>query len=143
MERIVVGVDGSDESKKALHWAAEAARLRKGALEIVTVYSPPFVPRGVMNAGQIEEILNAPVHEAEQLLQKFAGEVEGVETVRTYAVANANPAHALIRHSREAAMLVVSARGLGAFRRLVLGSVSQQVAQHAECPVVIIRPEEE
>ncbi|NLE98578.1 MAG: universal stress protein [Propionibacterium sp.] len=139
MDRIVVGVDGSDESKRALEWAVEETKLRDGVLDLVYVYNPPFVPEGISSPEQADLILKGPEREARRVLDLFAKEAEGVK-VEQHAVENSSPAHALVEQSKDATMLVVSARGLGAFRRLVLGSVSQQIAHHAECPVVIIRP---
>lgn len=140
MTRIVVGVDGSDASKRALHWGLEEARLRDTKLDLVYVYDPPFVPEGVSSPEQAELILKGPEREARRVLDMFAKESDGVD-VETHAIESSSPAHALVEHAKDAAMLVVGARGLGPFRRLLLGSVSQQVVQHAECPVVIIRPE--
>lgn len=140
MKRIVVGVDGSDESRRALQWAVEEARVHAAKLDLVYVYHPPYIPEGIHSEAQADLILHGPEREAARVLETFADEVAGVE-VETHAVENSSPAHALVEHARGATMLVVSARGLGPFRRLVLGSVSQQVAHHAECPVVIIRPE--
>ena len=54
-------------------------------------------------------------------------------------VRNAPPAEVLCQESRDADMLVVGSRGLGGFKGLLLGSVSQECAQHALCPVVIVR----
>jgi nucleotide-binding universal stress UspA family protein len=59
--------------------------------------------------------------------------------VEGHALESLNPAQTLVERSRGADMLVISSRGLGSFRSLLLGSVSHRCAQHAECPVVIIR----
>ena len=52
---------------------------------------------------------------------------------------NDHPAPAMVEASEGAFMIVVGARGLGGFRGLVLGSVSQHVVQHASCPVLVVR----
>lgn len=138
MGRIVVGVDGSEASKRALEWAAEEARLHGASLELVFVYHPPYVSETIASPEQADEIFLRPKQDAERVLGQFAAEVRDVP-VETLAVEDASPAGALVDHSRGADMLVVSARGMGAFRRLILGSVSSQLAHHAECPLVIIR----
>lgn len=142
MDRIVVGVDGSDESRQALQWAAHEARLRTGSLEVVSIYSLPLPPDGMVSVPLAETVLEAPRKAAEKVLQDFVTGIEGVP-VEQFAIESASPAHALVEHAKGAAMLVVSARGLGPFRRLILGSVSHQVALHATCPVVIIRTEQD
>jgi nucleotide-binding universal stress UspA family protein len=65
-------------------------------------------------------------------------DLDGVE-VQGVTVESRHPAQALVERSRGADLLVVGSRGRGGFKRLLLGSVSQQCAHHAECPVVIIR----
>jgi nucleotide-binding universal stress UspA family protein len=63
---------------------------------------------------------------------------EHPEVISELLVCERLPAQVLIEQSAEAEMLVVGSRGLGGFRGLLLGSVSQQCAQHARCPVVIV-----
>lgn len=142
MERIVVGVDGSRESRKALEWAMHEATLRNGSLELVNVYDFPVPPDRMADLPRAEEVLEAPRRRAEALLTELAATVEGVP-VEQHAIESSSPAHALVEHAKGASMLVVSARGLGPFRRLILGSVSHQIALHASCPVVIIRSEDD
>lgn len=138
MDRIVVGVDGSEGSNRALQWAAEEATLRSATLELVHVYSTTLPSEGVSSSKQAERALQVPRKKAEDLLTSLVGEIDGIEVER-HVIESGSPSHALVEHSREATMLVVSARGLGVFRSLVLGSVSQYCATHAECPVVIVR----
>lgn len=142
MDRIVVGVDGSEGSRQALQWAIDEARLRKASLEIVGVYGLPLPPDGMVGMPLAQEVVEAPRKAAETMLQELGSGVEGLP-VEQVAIESANPAHALVEHAEGAAMLVVSARGLGPFRRLILGSVSHQVALHATCPVVIVRHEQD
>jgi nucleotide-binding universal stress UspA family protein len=82
-----------------------------------------------------------PVHDAaKQFLDGLVAEARslapGVE-VRGELV-EGPPARALLEHARTADLLVVGSRGLGGFRSLLLGSVSQQVVHHAPCPVVVV-----
>ncbi|WP_165699986.1 universal stress protein [Ornithinimicrobium ciconiae] len=137
MDRIVVGVDGSEGSKVALAWAVEEALLREATLELVNVYAPPMIYDGISIAIQAEELLLAPRRAAEALVKELAGGIDAVP-VETHAIEDASAPRALVEHADGAAMLVVSARGLGPFRRMLLGSVSSNVAHHATCPVVII-----
>lgn len=141
MERIVVGVDGSEASRLAVQWARDEAVLRKATLELVHVYAATVLPEGTASPSQVEALLEAAESASAKLLADTAAEVDGVP-VEMHAIHETSPSYALIEHAADAAMLVVSARGLGPFRRLLLGSVSQQVVLHARCPVVVIRPQE-
>ena len=73
---------------------------------------------------------------------------EAAETVAEVApsveceavVLNGQPAEALLGASEDADLVVVGSRGLGGFKRLMLGSVSDQVVHHAVCPVLVVHP---
>ena len=156
MGRIVVGVDGSDGSRRALLWAAEEATLRGASLEVIHTYEHHLAWQGYgtdesMSAAAVEAIrqeIESAAREAAKHAQALVDQmVEGLDgpEVTGMAVESSRPADTLIEHSKGADLLVVGSRGRGGFKSLMLGSVSQQCAQHAECPVVIIRskPEEQ
>ena len=156
MGRIVVGVDGSDGSRRALLWAAEEATLRGASLEVIHTYEHHLSWQGYgaeesMSAAAVEamrqEIESAAREAAKHAQALVDGMVEGLDgpEVAGTAVESSHPAHTLVERSKDADLLVVGSRGRGGFKSLMLGSVSQQCAQHAECPVVIIRskPEEQ
>ncbi len=136
MERIIVGVDGSAGSEEALRWAHEEARLRGAALTAVLAWNfldqihadgeHRFDPD--YGEGPAQAALDAAV---ERALGAGATEVER-------RVVCDLPSNALLDAAAEADLLVVAARGLGAFRGLVLGSVSQRCLEHATCPVVVV-----
>jgi nucleotide-binding universal stress UspA family protein len=140
--KIVVGIDGSEESKNALRWALEEARLRSA--EIVAVHAweaPPAVPEpGPAPGFDLVRILPQVQEAAERLVSKVVSEVVGDSDVTVEPVAIAGPpASVLVDAARDADMLVVGSRGHGGFTALLLGSVSQQLAHHAPCPLVIHR----
>jgi nucleotide-binding universal stress UspA family protein len=152
MSRIVVGVDGSDASMEALRWAAGEARLR--GVDIAAVYAYEYTPSWAAY-GYAEGIPMAPpeavsdeIAQARQrahtLLARAIDELgdTGPVTVETIVIEDRRPARALVDLSDDAAMLVLGSRGRGGFAGLLLGSVSQQCAQHARCPLVIIKPPE-
>ena len=137
--RIVVGVDGSDQSIAAVEWAAEEATSRKVALEVATTWSYPIgtllVPLGP-EPPQRSALIGEAKGLLDRVLEKAAGALDGVEVLRR--VMEGNPSRALIDESADADLLVVGKRGLGGFRGLMLGSVSQQCVAYARCPVAVV-----
>jgi nucleotide-binding universal stress UspA family protein len=139
--RIVVGVEGSKGSKKALQWAVEEARHRKATVEVVTAYLPTYVP-AAPDFGYVPLDPVDLVEEVRKMQDAVVDEVAPNPPVTIERkLLKGRPADTLILASDGAAMLVVGSRGRGGFRGLLLGSVSQQIAQHASCPVVIVRPD--
>ena len=138
MKPIVVGVDGSENSKCALRWALEEARLRGTGLEIVHAWNPTYAtPFPLTPVAYDPDIYEKAAHEvlAEMLESVDTSGLSGpVET----KLVESNAATALLSAGRDAELLVVGARGTGGFLGLVLGSVAQQVTSHAPCPVVVV-----
>ena len=142
--RIVVGVEGSGGARAALRWAIKEARHRGAYVDVVTAYSTTYVPASPdFNYVPLDPIdLEAEVQRMQDsIIDEVLAEVDsgGVEVKRRMVRGRA--ADTLIAESANAAMLVVGSRGRGGFRGLLLGSVSQQIAQHGSCPVVIVRPD--
>jgi nucleotide-binding universal stress UspA family protein len=138
MQRIVVGVDGSEGSLRALRWAADEARRRSAELDVVLAWHLPHtgVYRqvvGYLDLGLFEK-------EAQAILDRATAEAKatGVGLVESIFVHDGSPSRALREAARDADLVVVGSRGRGGFAGLLLGSVSQQVAVHAPCPVVIV-----
>ncbi len=138
MARIVVGVDGSKESKAALRWAVEEAGLRGATVRAVLAWSLPYVG-GAPGLAFPQDSLEAVAQDGEAMLDAAIAEVEseGVDIER--AAVEGGPARVLVEAAEGADLLVVGSRGHGGFAELLLGSVSQQCAHHASCPVVIVR----
>ena len=140
-EAIVVGVDGSEGGAAALEFAASEAAFRGALLRIVSawevpaaVYAADFAPSVDpttwdafrVRAQRVADDALASVKELHPSLQGEALAVQG------------QPADALLEQGADATLIVVGRRGLGGFGSLLLGSVSQQVVQHATCPVVVV-----
>jgi nucleotide-binding universal stress UspA family protein len=134
---IVVGVDGSEPSRRALAWAADQARRTGAELEVVTTWeypttfgwAPPY-PQGF-----------DPEGDTRKALEETVGAVLGPDpdvAVRL-TVREGHPAPVLTEMAAGAAMLVVGSRGHGAFMGMLLGSVSEHCVSHAPCPVVVVR----
>lgn len=142
--RIVVGVEGSGGAKAALRWAIVEAGYRGSCVEVVTAYSNTYVPASPdFNYVPLDPLdLEAEVKRMQSaVVDEVLAEVGqcGVEVRRV--ISRGRPADTLIKAAEGADMLVVGSRGRGGFRGLLLGSVSQQIAHHGDCPVVIVRPD--
>jgi nucleotide-binding universal stress UspA family protein len=141
--RIVVGLDGSGESRSALRWAVAEAEMWDAELDVVHAWDLPFA------------IIPPPINLAYQAdveaLERAAGallDVE-VEAVRVHAgptprqiekiVVRDTASRALLETAKGADLLVVGSRGRGGFGGLLLGSVSNQCVHHAPCPVTVVR----
>jgi nucleotide-binding universal stress UspA family protein len=136
MSVIVVGVDGSEASRRALGWAVEEGRLRHATVRAVHAWQYPVADAW---AGMPVNIYDVLEESAKEQLASIVTEVAGAnpEGVEQAVVLGA-AAWALLDASRDAELLVVGSRGLGGFKGLLLGSVSQQCVHHASCPVVVI-----
>jgi nucleotide-binding universal stress UspA family protein len=140
---IVVGVDGSPSSIKALEWAIGQAALTHAAVEAVIAWHYPNtygtpLPDGE-DYGQLAAETLAKAIATARGTRVSAG--EAAVDVSSF-VAEGHAAQILLDRSAEASLLVVGSRGHGGFAEALLGSVSQHVVHHAPCPVVIIRDRE-
>jgi nucleotide-binding universal stress UspA family protein len=136
---VVVGVDGSEGALRAVEWAAQEAERRKAPLRIVTVAAMP--PR-------MHPSKEGPEGVANELL-KFSTDALDASVARAGEVApglvidgdmlSGPPDQAIADSGSGAQLLVVGARGMSGFVAMVLGSVSRYVANHAACPVVVVR----
>ena len=132
--RIVVGVDGSPSSKEALRWAVAQARLTGQPVEAVISWDYPMNYEAAEWGG-----FDGDTDAAQVLLTAVGETVSGEDAGRvTRRVVRGHAAEALLGVAVDAALLVVGSRGHGGFAGLLLGSVSQQVATHATCPVVVV-----
>ena len=140
MTMIVVGVDGSDESKEALRWALEEARLRDATVRAVYAWRDPYVLApgfGLPEDFEFDALRERAVETLDAVVAEVAGKtshvpVEGV-------VAEGPAGSVLVQAAEGAELLVVGSRGHGGFVGLLLGSVSQQCVTHAPCPVLVVR----
>lgn len=133
--RIVVGVDGSDNARSALQWAINEARLRNASVLAVHAWSYPFAVGVGANASEL--LMRGAESEAQAVLDQVLKDLPNdvvVEPVLAMGLA----AESLLDMAKDADLLVLGSRGRGGFAGLLLGSVSQQCAQHSPCPVVIV-----
>jgi nucleotide-binding universal stress UspA family protein len=146
MNEIVVGVDGSEESRAALAWAVEEGRLRQAPVLAVHAWEMPMmpaptglVPPSVEVVGDLTELREDAADLVETMVRETAADAADVE-IRPLTVED-KPVNALLdaAERNDAQMIVVGSRGHGGFVALLIGSTSDQVARHATCPVVIHR----
>lgn len=141
MDRIVVGVDGSEGSRQALRWAVEEAQVHSATVEAVHVFSYTSLFGYSIDAVMVpvppyEEVKASAAKVLDEVLETTVPDDGGVEIQRY--VAEGAAASVLLTRATNADLLVVGTRGYGGFRGLLLGSVSHQCVTHAPCPVVVV-----
>jgi nucleotide-binding universal stress UspA family protein len=141
MSGIVIGVDGSGHSRRALEWAAREAAIRRSTLTVLTVHQPlagwaagpivyPFSDGTTAQAARDQAL-----RETDEVLKDIGDQVPTEVIVRAV---EGVPAEELVRAAYGAEMIVVGSHGAGELANLLMGSVSSQVTHHAKCPVVLI-----
>ncbi|MGH9252207.1 MAG: universal stress protein [Acidimicrobiales bacterium] len=142
-ERIVVGVDDSEQAAAALRWALAEGVLRQATVEVVHAWSPPMsaLPFGAtllipVDEGEIDAAARASVDEVVDAALAEMDE-RPPEVLRTILPGGA--AMTLVEVAEAADLLVVGSHGRTGLSRLVLGSVAMACVQHAPCPVVVVR----
>ncbi len=140
---MVAATDGSEESLRAVDWAAREAVLRGAPLRIVSAATllPRMMERD--DGADPENVTDVLLEDRDRALARAAERAARISPdllVDTDHLSGA-PAQAVTESGSGALMLVVGSRGTGAFTALVLGSVSRYAAPHASCPVVVVRDE--
>jgi nucleotide-binding universal stress UspA family protein len=138
--RIVVGVDGSESSVRALRWAARQAELTGAQLDAVTGWEYPTWG-GVTPEAALFDPERLAAQTLTETVERTLG-LEGAAAVGLHTV-KGNAAQALLDRARGADLLVVGARGYSGLKATVLGSVSLHVVQHSPVPVTVVRDEQE
>ena len=136
---IVVGVDGSPGSDAALLWAFNEAWSRKATLRVLHAWAYPAIS-GIEGAALYLDPTELADHAAKRLDEAVRRVIPDEATRHTIeqVVVEGGAANALIGQSKTATMVVVGARGHGGFVGLLLGSVSNHVVHHGECPIVVV-----
>ena len=143
IQRIVVGVDGSEESSRAVNFVESLPLGPDVEVHLVAVVEP-LVPTSLSFAAR--EALRPDLAEEygrrqgnlRDVLIRAANRWRGRPGVHTHTPVG-DPARQLLEMAATADLVVVGSRGLGAVRRLLLGTVSEKVLQHALCPVLIVK----
>jgi nucleotide-binding universal stress UspA family protein len=144
MGTVVVGVDGSAGSELALRFAAREAKQRDARLRVVNAWHVPATANGngfvLVYPIAPAEFEQGAKKTLEQSLEAVGDELAGLEVEQV--VEQGQASEVLVEQAGGAELLVVGTRGHGGFVGLLLGSVSQQCAHHAHCPVAIVPPAE-
>ena len=142
--RIIVGIDGSAGANRAMQWAISLAR-RTGA-EIVAVHvAQPFASQVAASYGFVTPIaLPEWQDEVRGLFEQewcLPLRKTGIPFRAIFEEGNPGPGLVEIAEREGAGLIVTGTRGLGAFREVILGSVSHHVVQYSDVPVVVVPPE--
>lgn len=145
MPGIIVGVDGSGHSRRALDWAIREAAIRHAPLTVLTVQQvmrsfwagPMLYPE---DADLAENARKLAQDETDEVLGELAEDARPPEV--TVLGVPGFPAEEILAVAKDADMIVVGSRGAGGFKKLLMGSVASQVIRHAHIPVVVIPAEE-
>jgi nucleotide-binding universal stress UspA family protein len=138
---IVVGVDGSDTSRRAAEIGAEIARSRGAKLVLVTVVRPPEGWWGIGGAPPTPEALSAALVEGQQQVLKEAEEqlsLEGVDYETAEERGDPTSRLIAVAEEREAGLIVIGKRGAGLAERVMLGSVADRLCHHSPVPVMVV-----
>ena len=143
MPGIVVGVDGSGHSRKALERAAAEAVAHGASLTVLTVHQAVRDVYGSAShytddAALTDKAREAAQAETDQVLAALGSRPASVTVTAVHGL----PVDELIKASQGADMLVLGRRGFGGFARLMMGSVTDQVSRHAHCAVLVVPPAE-
>jgi nucleotide-binding universal stress UspA family protein len=139
MSGIVVGVDGSGHSRKALERAANEAAVHHVPLTVLTVHQAVRDVYGAAShypedAALTDKARQAAQAETDQVLAALGAQPASVTVTAVHGL----PAEELVKASDGADMLVLGRRGTGGFGRLLMGAVTSQVTHHAHCAVLIV-----
>ncbi|WCK53354.1 universal stress protein [Aneurinibacillus sp. Ricciae_BoGa-3] len=146
-DKIVVAIDGSILSQKALDAAIELGKGRSASLSLLHVVKEIVIPPYVMGemafiTREYDEDFTAALRkEGEELLDIAKERVHKAGLTAEAHVITGDPASVILDFSKENHMqlIVMGSRGLGTFKEMMLGSVSHRVSQVSECPVLIVK----
>jgi nucleotide-binding universal stress UspA family protein len=143
MPGIIVGVDGSAHSRKALETAIKEAAAHHAPLTVLTVHQAVRDVYGSVShysddSGLTDKARQAAEAETNEVIASLGVQPESVTVTAVHGL----PAEEIVKAAQGADMVVMGSRGAGGFARLLMGSTATQVAHHAHCPVLIVPADE-
>ncbi|MBE9373237.1 universal stress protein [Saccharopolyspora sp. HNM0983] len=133
---VVVGIDGSNESKDALRWAADYVSVLGGLLHAVTVWSQP-VQLGYRLPYPDDELKRRAQESLDEAISPIRTEYPKLD-LRTHLL-RGNVEDEFVRLSEQADLLVLGNKGHGTLTGVFVGSVALKLVHHARCPVTVVR----
>jgi nucleotide-binding universal stress UspA family protein len=143
--RVVVGVDGSARSVRALRFAADAARLRGASLQVVHAWTLPFLGTAGRSGTLPQGVTDEAAAQASETVRESLrhGGVDAARSDVEMWLVEGLPTLSLLQAAVNADLLVVGSRGRGGWKGLLLGSVSTQCVTQSPCPVAVIRDDDD
>jgi nucleotide-binding universal stress UspA family protein len=140
MSGILVGVDGSGHSQRALEWAAKEAALRNTSLTVLTVHQTVAgFWGGPLHYQGDNTLVQKAAEAAKAATEQVVASIGDSKPASVHVTAvEGFPAEEILNAGADADIIVLGSRGGGGFARMLLGSVSSQVAEHADVPVLIM-----
>ncbi|WP_047152155.1 universal stress protein [Aneurinibacillus tyrosinisolvens] len=146
-KKIIAAIDGSEMSEKATEAAILMAKEQGGQVTLLHVMKDVVIPPYAMGdmayvTREYDEDINEAIRkDAEELLNKGKAKAEADGLAVTTVLRKGDAAREIINYTKEnrTDLIVIGSRGLGAFKEIMLGSVSHKVSQLADCPVLIIK----
>ncbi len=139
MKKILVAVDGSEPSRKALRMAVDIASKMSASITVIHVVTPPYVPPAPYGTGSQALELSLQQY-GEHLARESALEIQKAGVEADFRVELGSPPETINATATvvKADMVVVGCRGLNAIRRVMLGSVSDRLTHISQVPVLVV-----
>ncbi len=142
MERILLPVDGSEQSRKAVHCAVELAENTGASVDLVHVLPTELALYGFIAEGtcpNLDQIEKKWEDRGRQILEKMAKEPHGNVRVTT-RLEKGYASDIILRLARSGQykMIVMGSKGAGWLKRVIYGSICSDVVEHAACPVLVV-----
>jgi universal stress protein A len=140
LQKILVPIDFSEGSRKALHYAIALAKQSQGEILLLHVLEMPPVPVQAFETAFMEITPEESV--ANELLQ-WQAEAGSSAPVKTLVCSgSASPEIVRVANENNMDLIVIGSHGRTGLARLILGSTAERVVRHAACPVLVVREHE-
>lgn len=141
VKKILVPIDGSDNSKLALEKAKELAKLTNGEIMIVTVVKDVASQLYTLENKDREEIKRVFTEQGEEVIKEAKELIKGCTDKIQTSIIQGDPAQEIIKMAEDGEydLIIMGNRGLNAFSRVMIGSVSSKVLNHVKTSVLIVK----